>query len=76
MANPAFIARNHLVEEAIRAGEDEGDLGPFFKLIERLSEPGQLQCVQRDIMQAHHWQDRKLHRLSAEPDRPTGRIMV
>jgi uncharacterized protein YdiU (UPF0061 family) len=47
MANPAFIARNHLVEEAIRAGEDEGDFGPFFKLIERLSEPGQYNAAAR-----------------------------
>jgi uncharacterized protein YdiU (UPF0061 family) len=47
MANPAFIARNHLVEEAIRAGEDEGDFGPFFKLIERLSGPGQYNAAAR-----------------------------
>ncbi len=36
-ANPAFIPRNHLVEEAIRAGEDESNFEPFLKLLERLS---------------------------------------
>ena len=38
-ANPAFVPRNHLVEEAIRAGEDEGDFSPFRRLVERLSRP-------------------------------------
>lgn len=37
--NPAFIPRNHLVEEAIRAAEDRGDFGPFHQLVDRLSEP-------------------------------------
>ncbi|MEH6587444.1 MAG: YdiU family protein [Halioglobus sp.] len=40
-ANPVFIPRNHLVEEAIRAGEDEADFAPFIKLLERLAQPGQ-----------------------------------
>jgi uncharacterized protein YdiU (UPF0061 family) len=38
-ANPAFIPRNHLVEEAIRAAEDEGDFAPFHALVERVSRP-------------------------------------
>lgn len=37
--NPAFIARNHLVEEVIRKAVDENDLGPFHRLVERLSAP-------------------------------------
>lgn len=38
-ANPAVIPRNHLVEEAIRAAEDDGDLAPFEALLEALSRP-------------------------------------
>ncbi len=38
-ANPAVIPRNHLVEEAIRAAEDRGDLGPFAALLDALSQP-------------------------------------
>lgn len=38
-ANPAVIPRNHLVEEAIRAAEDEGDYGPFEALLEALATP-------------------------------------
>ena len=40
-ANPVFIPRNHLVEAAIRAAEDEGDFGPFHQLVERLENPGE-----------------------------------
>lgn len=38
-ANPAVIPRNHLVEEAIRAAEDEGDFSVFEKLVETLNSP-------------------------------------
>jgi uncharacterized protein YdiU (UPF0061 family) len=38
-ANPAFIPRNHLVEEAIRAAEDAADFGPFHALVERVTRP-------------------------------------
>lgn len=38
--NPAFIPRNHLVEEAIRAAEDDGNLQPFHDLVDRLAAPG------------------------------------
>jgi uncharacterized protein YdiU (UPF0061 family) len=31
--NPAFIPRNHLVEEAIRAAVDAGDFAPFEALV-------------------------------------------
>ena len=38
-ANPAYIPRNHRVEEVIRAAEDAGDLGPFHALREVLASP-------------------------------------
>jgi serine/tyrosine/threonine adenylyltransferase len=37
-ANPAYIPRNHRVEEALRAAEN-GDLGPFEDLVAVLSNP-------------------------------------
>lgn len=37
--NPVFIARNHLVEEVIRAAEDDGNLQPFHSLVDRLARP-------------------------------------
>jgi uncharacterized protein YdiU (UPF0061 family) len=37
--NPAFIPRNHRVEEAIKAAVEEGDLEPFEQLIEVLASP-------------------------------------
>lgn len=39
VANPLFIARNHLVEEAIRAAVDTGDLMPFETLVGVLQRP-------------------------------------
>jgi serine/tyrosine/threonine adenylyltransferase len=38
-ANPAFIPRNHRVEEAIRAAEDDGDFSPFERLMRVLEKP-------------------------------------
>jgi uncharacterized protein YdiU (UPF0061 family) len=38
-ANPAFIPRNHLVEEAIAAAQDEGDFSPFDRLLAVLAAP-------------------------------------
>jgi len=38
-ANPARIPRNHQVERAIRAAEDEGDFAPANRLVEALAEP-------------------------------------
>ena len=38
-ANPAFIPRNHLVEEAIEAAVNDGDFAPFETLLEVLSTP-------------------------------------
>ena len=38
-ANPAFIPRNHLVEEAISAAVNNGDFLPFEALLEALARP-------------------------------------
>lgn len=37
--NPLYIPRNHKVEEALSAAADEGDLAPFQKLLDVLSNP-------------------------------------
>jgi uncharacterized protein YdiU (UPF0061 family) len=37
--NPAFIPRNHLVEEAIRAAADNDDFAPFHQLVDLLAMP-------------------------------------
>ena len=37
--NPAVIARNHRVEEALRAAQTSDDLAPFKRLLAALSEP-------------------------------------
>ena len=37
--NPAFIPRNHLVEEALTAAVEGGDLAPFEKLLNVLARP-------------------------------------
>jgi uncharacterized protein YdiU (UPF0061 family) len=37
--SPAFIPRNHRVEEVIKAAVEEGDLEPFAQLIEVLASP-------------------------------------
>ena len=37
--NPKFIVRNHLVEEALSAASDEGDLGPFEELLSVVTSP-------------------------------------
>lgn len=38
-ANPVYIPRNHLVEEAIRAAEDHADFNVFHELVETLENP-------------------------------------
>ncbi|MCB1708021.1 MAG: YdiU family protein [Halioglobus sp.] len=38
-ANPVFIPRNHLVEEALRAATEQGDFEPFNALVDVLSQP-------------------------------------
>ncbi|WP_323766012.1 protein adenylyltransferase SelO [Marinovum sp.] len=37
--NPLYIPRNHKVEEALRAAEAEGDMGPITRLLEVLGAP-------------------------------------
>jgi uncharacterized protein YdiU (UPF0061 family) len=37
--NPAVIARNHLVESAIRAAEDNADFMPFNDLLDEVVQP-------------------------------------
>ena len=37
--NPIVIARNHRVEEALAAASNEGDLGPFERLLDALRTP-------------------------------------
>lgn len=37
--NPAYIPRNHLVEEAIDAAVDQQDFGPFHTLVDILAQP-------------------------------------
>lgn len=38
-ANPVFIARNHMVEEAIAAAQNDDDLEPFNQLVDVLATP-------------------------------------
>ena len=37
--NPIYIPRNHLVEEALSAAEDEGNLDPFKQLLDLVTHP-------------------------------------
>lgn len=37
--NPAVIARNHLVEAAIKRGVEQGDFSEMGKLVEALRDP-------------------------------------
>ncbi|HEY6507772.1 MAG TPA: YdiU family protein [Vicinamibacterales bacterium] len=39
LVSPIHIPRNHIVEEALTAASDEGDLGPFDRLVEVLARP-------------------------------------
>ncbi|UAW97269.1 YdiU family protein [Halopseudomonas nanhaiensis] len=41
LCNPAFIPRNHLIEEVIQAAVERGDFDPFHRLVERLARPGE-----------------------------------
>ena len=54
-ANPAFVPRNHLVEEALSAAVNNGDLSAFETLLTVLSHP---------------YDDQPPHRRYAEPPRP------
>ncbi|OZG75234.1 hypothetical protein BTA51_02290 [Hahella sp. CCB-MM4] len=37
--NPVYIPRNHLVEDAIKAAQHNGDLRPFHRLVDTLADP-------------------------------------
>ena len=37
--NPVYIPRNHLVEEALAAAQDDGDVGPFNRLLAVVTDP-------------------------------------
>ena len=37
--NPAYVARNHLVEEALDAASDAGDIAPFERLLGVITQP-------------------------------------
>ena len=39
VVNPAFIPRNHRVEEVIRAAVDAGDFGPFEEMLDVVTRP-------------------------------------
>jgi serine/tyrosine/threonine adenylyltransferase len=43
-ANPAFIPRNHRIEELIAAATERNDFGPFEKILEPLSRPYETQA--------------------------------
>jgi len=50
--NPVYIPRNHQVEAAIRAAEDEDDFSVFHKLHQVLQNPYEFQRGQEVYMQA------------------------
>ncbi len=60
-ANPAFIPRNHLVEEAIAAATTRDDFGPFETLLDVLSRP---------------FEDQPDHARHALPARPEERVLA
>ncbi|MEM8550352.1 MAG: YdiU family protein [Verrucomicrobiota bacterium] len=47
-ASPAFIPRNHLIQQAIEAGE-AGDYAPFHRLVDRLAQPSIYDAADRDL---------------------------
>ena len=47
-ANPVFVPRNHLVEAAIRAGEDRDDFSVFESLLARVTQPFEYEPGDRD----------------------------
>ncbi|MDP3418603.1 YdiU family protein [Falsiroseomonas sp.] len=61
LASPAFIPRNHLVEEAIAAATTRDDFGPFETLLEVLSRP---------------FEDQPDHARYAMPARPEERVLA
>ncbi len=58
-SNPAFIPRNHRVEEVIAAAVQRGDFSPFERLVEVLARP---------------WEEQPEHRALAEPPTDAERV--
>ncbi len=58
--NPAFIPRNQLVEEALEAAENNGQMTRFNKLLDVVTKPykdnPQLQDFQAPMQSGHHFQ--------------------
>jgi len=48
-ANPIFLPRNHLVQAAISAAQDEGDFSVFHRLVERLEDPHSYTSADADL---------------------------
>jgi uncharacterized protein YdiU (UPF0061 family) len=57
--NPAYIPRNHRVEEAIEAAVTREDFGPFERLVAVLSRP---------------YEEQPAHRHYADPPQPHERV--
>ncbi len=47
--NPAFIPRNHRVDQALEAAVHQGDLNPFIRLHKRLQDPFRYDPDDRDL---------------------------
>jgi uncharacterized protein YdiU (UPF0061 family) len=58
--NPAFIPRNHRIEQAIRAAVDSRDFAPFERLVAVLARPFDDQDDAADLMQPPRAEERVL----------------
>jgi serine/tyrosine/threonine adenylyltransferase len=58
--NPAFIPRNHRVEQALGAAIEYGDFSPFSELLRVLSQPYKDQAVFADYAHPPHANERVL----------------
>jgi uncharacterized protein YdiU (UPF0061 family) len=58
--NPAFIPRNHCVEQALGAAIEYGDFSPFSELLRVLSQPYKDQAVFADYAHPPHANERVL----------------
>ena len=56
--NPAFIPRNHRVEQALDAAIEYGDFSPFAELLTVLSRPYEDQAVFADYANPPHADER------------------
>ena len=58
--NPAFVPRNHRVEQALDAAIEYGDFSPFSELLRVLSQPYKDQAVFADYAHPPHANERVL----------------